>query len=78
LGGGLGGDAMTKNRYWYYRSAAYMTQSDLAKSLGVCEKTVSRWEAGTSKPNGQQERKLAQHCAAFHLAYTCPCCEVSR
>jgi DNA-binding XRE family transcriptional regulator len=69
---------MKQQPYWYYRSAAYMTQAELAESLGVCEKTVARWEAGTSRPSTKQEQKLAAHCAAYHIAYTCPCCGVTQ
>lgn len=66
------------NHVPYYRSAAYMTQQEFADSLGVSVATVARWEAGKCQPDIDGERKLYFHCAAYHIAYTCPICEVSR
>ena len=69
---------MKQQPYWYYRSAAYMTQQEFATSLGVAIATVVRWENGLRKPDIEGERKLAAHCAANHIAYTCPICGVTR
>lgn len=61
-----------------YRLAAGMTQEEFAKSLGVSMKTVARWESGETQPALKRERQLSGHCAAYHIAYTCPICEVTR
>jgi DNA-binding XRE family transcriptional regulator len=81
VGGGLGGDAMKKHKEslpLIYRLAAGMTQEEFAKSLGGSIKTVSRWEAGETQPSLKRERQLYGHCAAYHIVYTCPICEVTR
>lgn len=47
------------------RTTFGLTRNELARSLGVATFTVSRWEAGTSKPVGLQREVLtALGCAA--------------
>lgn len=41
-----------------YREKEFLTQSDLAKILGVTNITINRWENGKSVPNMTQKRKL--------------------
>jgi transcriptional regulator with XRE-family HTH domain len=41
------------------RKNAGLQQSELASILGTTQQTVSRWEAGTSRPSAHQLRKLA-------------------
>lgn len=40
------------------REARNLTQEDLAEKVGVAEKTIARWEKGTSKPRSTQRASL--------------------
>lgn len=40
------------------RATHNLTQNDLASMLGVTPQTVSRWEAGTIKPNKVMQYKM--------------------
>lgn len=41
-----------------YREKKFLTQSELAKELGVTLLTVSRWETGKFEPNMKMKKKL--------------------
>lgn len=41
-----------------YRERNFLTQSELAKELGVTLLTVSRWETGKFEPNMKMKKKL--------------------
>ena len=47
------------NRIFALRKQAGLSQSDLAKRMGVTDKAVSKWETGKAKPNTNTIRKLA-------------------
>ena len=51
---------MTKLRIKEIRKARGMTQSDLAKMVGVDQSAVAQWEAGKSGPHRNKLSKLAQ------------------
>ncbi len=40
------------------RDRRFLSQTDLAKILGVTYVTISRWESGYFKPNFSSKRKL--------------------
>ncbi len=42
------------------REKAGMTQSEVAKALGVNQSAVSFWESGRNQPRGKQMVKLAK------------------
>lgn len=42
-----------------YREKKFLTQSELAKELGVTLLTVSRWETGKFEPNMKMKKKLS-------------------
>lgn len=42
-----------------HRTAAGLTQEDLAKRMGVALRTVARWEAGDRRPNELDQRRIA-------------------
>lgn len=42
------------------RTAAGLSQAQLAKLVGVSQATVSRWEAGVMTPNADKLRSLAR------------------
>lgn len=46
-------------------AAGIVTQADLAHRLGASQQTISRWEAGTSRPRSEEVAKLA---ACFKVA----------
>ena len=50
---------MTGEQIKERRSKLGMTQSELAEALGVAVNTVSRWELGTSPPEGARMLALA-------------------
>lgn len=52
------------NRIFALRKQAGLSQSELAKMMGVTDKAVSKWETGKAKPNTNTIRKLA---AFFHM-----------
>lgn len=41
-----------------YREINFLTQSQLAESLGVKLVTISRWETGRFEPNMEMKKKL--------------------
>lgn len=41
------------------REALQMTQVELAAKVGVTERTVRRWEGGTTPPSGAARKTLA-------------------
>lgn len=52
------------NRDWLaqlrkYRLDNNLTQHDLASFLGVSQRSVSRWEAGSDLPGADVQRRLA-------------------
>ena len=47
------------NRLYTMRKAAGLSQSQVAKLVGVSDKAVSKWENGKSKPTTEALRKLA-------------------
>jgi transcriptional regulator with XRE-family HTH domain len=42
------------------REASFMTQSELAKKVGVTTRAVQRWESGESQPQFSAVRALAE------------------
>ncbi len=42
------------------RVNAGYTQKEVAKLLGICEKTVVDWEAGHTAPNMERSQKLSE------------------
>ena len=42
-----------------YREKKFLTQSEIAKELGVTLLTVSRWETGKFEPNMKMKKKLS-------------------
>lgn len=51
---------MTTNRVQTLREAREMPRTDLASKCGVSERTVQRWEEGTTGIPDTQKRKLAE------------------
>lgn len=47
------------NRIYKIRTEKGLTQSDIAMSLGISDKAVSKWENGTAKPTIKNLRKLS-------------------
>ena len=50
---------MSGLRIKLYREKNGYSQEDLARILGVTRRTVSRWEQNSSKPNGDELKRLA-------------------
>lgn len=50
------------------RVNANLSQKETAKMLGVSNKTLCKWENGTSFPNAVQIEKL---CNLYNLPYDC-------
>lgn len=44
------------------RERLSLTQTELAKKLGVCYASVNRWEQGHHEPTMKERRKLAEIC----------------
>lgn len=53
------------NRIYELRTSAGLSQSDLAASVGVSNKAVSKWENGAAKPTTNVIRRLAE---LFHIS----------
>lgn len=53
------------NVLYELRSRAGLTQAQLAQSLGVTDKAVSKWEVGAAKPGTETIRRLA---ALYHIS----------
>lgn len=49
------------------RKERKITQSEIAKKLGVCKATVSSWEIGRTEPNLE---KIEEICAVLHCMKT--------
>jgi DNA-binding XRE family transcriptional regulator len=50
------------------RVNAGYSQKEAAKLLGVSNKTLCKWESGTSFPNAMQVEKI---CSLYKLPYDC-------
>jgi len=48
------------------------TQAELAHHLGIAQQTVSRWEAGTSRPRTNDLSKLATVLKVGHFKFSHP------
>jgi DNA-binding transcriptional regulator YiaG len=50
------------------RQAARVSQSELARNIGVSQASVSRWEAGYRVPRGKAARRYAKVLRALEKA----------
>ena len=62
------------------RTAANMSQVDLATALGVTSQTISRWERGVRSPDGMYLLAMTKllHCSADFLVGNSDTLHVSR
>jgi DNA-binding XRE family transcriptional regulator len=51
----------------YVREKVFLSQTDLAKELGVAFATVNRWETGKCKPNIKAKKALHDFCKKNNL-----------
>jgi DNA-binding transcriptional regulator YiaG len=55
-----------RNPIKLFRSEKGLSQSDLASLLNVATYTVQRWEEGSTRPSGDNEKKLQKAIAGFN------------
>lgn len=53
----------------YARKKLYLSQSALAKAVGVSYPTISRWENGHCKPNLVQEAMFFDFCEQHKIKF---------
>ena len=53
----------------YARKQLSMTQTELAKALGVCFATVNRWENGQVNPSSLAQKAFEDFCESSFISF---------
>jgi DNA-binding transcriptional regulator YiaG len=55
----------------FVRAELLVSQTELAKMIGVSFSTVNRWESGKLKPTFLSEKKFEKFCSKNKITFSC-------